>query len=369
MVLVVLRALFVLLMAAIGWFYLSNGHSVGTNTQYVMPLTLSLGVFFLCVDILAPRRKLAVFSGAILGLMVGVAMAFALSFVVKLVADVVPTGSVVLTADRRDFLISTLNVIVGTVCCYFSISFILQTRDDFRFIIPYVEFSRQQKGPRPMLLDSSVLIDGRIGELCETGIFESQLIVPTFIVNELQALADSADKIKRTRGRRGLDILAALRGNISTDIKIYEATHLTDNNIAVDQKLIRLAKELNARVVSNDFNMNAVAQLGGVDVINLNKIASVMRPPVLPGEKLSVRIVRAGEEAGQGVGFLEDGTMVVVEQARHHLNEELEITVSRAHQTSAGRMVFGRISGGEAPVPVQMPPRRPRSQTDATATG
>ena len=197
MVLTVLRALFVLLMAAIGWFYLSNPHSIGNNAQFVMPITLTLGVLFVCIDILAPRRKLAVFSGAILGLVVGVAVAYALSFVVRLVADVVPSGPVVLSAERRELLITFFNVIVGTVCCYFSISFILQTRDDFRFIIPYVEFSKQQKGPRFMLLDTSVLIDGRVADsCCRYRLLGNQIIVPTFVVNELQTLSDSADKVE-----------------------------------------------------------------------------------------------------------------------------------------------------------------------------
>jgi len=132
------------------------------------------------------------------------------------------------------------------------------------------------------------------------------------------------------------------------DIKIYDASHLQEIE-EVDQKLLRLAKELNARVVTNDLNLNKVAQLGGVTVININDLAAAMKPVVLPGERMSVRIVRAGEEAGQGVGFLEDGTMVVVEQARQRLNDEVEFVVSRALQTSAGRMIFGRLAGDASP--------------------
>jgi uncharacterized protein YacL len=300
-----------------------------------------------------------------MGLLVGVAVAFALSFVVNLVVDQLPVDPT--RFGRRDELIRSLNVAVGTICCYFSISFILQTRDDFRFIIPYVEFSKQQKGPRPLILDTSVLIDGRIVDIAATGIIESQIIVPHFVVEELQVVADSVDKLKRARGRRGLDVLGKLRTNTALDVKFYEASHLQEPGLAVDQKLMRLGKELNARVVTNDYNLNKVAQLGGVDVINVNDLAAAMKAVVLPGEKMTVRIMRAGEEAGQGVGYLDDGTMVVVEQARGRMNEEVEIVVSRALQTSAGRMIFGRLS--DSATDAATPQRRQRSQSDAPAAG
>ncbi|HET6249044.1 MAG TPA: PIN domain-containing protein [Tepidisphaeraceae bacterium] len=367
MVLSVLRALFVLLMAAIGWFYLSNQQSIGVNAWMVMPITLTVGVLLVCVDILSPRRKLAVFSGAILGLMVGVAIAYALSFVVKLIVDIIPVQTP-LTDTQHKVLTDVLNVGVGMVCCYFAISFILQTRDDFRFIIPYVEFSRQQKGPRPLLLDTSSLIDGRISDVLATGILESQLIVPTFVVDELQALADSADKIKRSRGRRGLDILAKLRGDKGLNIKLFDASDSHGLDSGVDQKLIRLARELNARIVTTDYNLDKVAQVAGVNVVNMNEMAAAMKPVVLPGEKMKLRIVRTGEEPGQGVGYLDDGTMVVVEHARQRLNEEVEITVSRALQTSAGRMVFGKLNSEPAP-DASAVPRRQRSESDAATAG
>ena len=368
MVLHVLRGLFVLLMAAIGWFYLSNPQSIGISTWMLMPVMLALGVFFVCLDILAPRRKLAVFSGAILGVMVGVSIAYAMSFVVNLLVDQIPIDSR-FTTPKHDMLIRFLNVANGTICCYFAISFILQTRDDFRFIVPYVEFARQQKGPRAMLLDTSVLIDGRIVDIASTGILESPLLVPSFIVDELQALADSADKVKRARGRRGLDMVAKLRANKALDVKFYQDSHLGDAQAPVDQKLLRLAAELSARVVTNDYNLNKVAQLGGVDVININDLAGAMKAVVLPGEKLTVRIMRTGEEPGQGVGYLEDGTMVVVEQGRQRMNEEVEFVVSRALQTSAGRMIFGKLaSDGPSDAPASQRRYQP-SPGDASAPG
>lgn len=345
MILHILRALFVLLMAAAGYSYLRL-------SWLTMAVGLSLAVVFLSIDILSPRKKLAVFAGTFFGVIIGIILAYALSFAVEMVVDqglsiylgAVPRAGM----DRlRNDMISFGTITIGIICCYLSVSFILQTKDDFRFIIPYVEFSKQTKGPRAILLDTSVLIDGRITDVAATGIMESQLVVPRFVLDELQTLADSADNLKRNRGRRGLDVLGKLRQTKRADVVLYEASHETESEKEVDQKLMSLAKELNARVVSNDYNLGKVAALRGVDVININDLSSALKPVVLPGEKMTVRIVKPGEEAGQGVGYLEDGTMVVVEHGRQHLNEDVEFVVTRALQTSAGRMIFGRLADAQ----------------------
>lgn len=340
MILYVLRALFILLMAAAGWFYLSRPDQVA-RAWVAMPIAIAVAVLFVAIDIFAPRRKLAVFAGSFFGLCVGIAIAYALSFAVGLLVDqyVALSPQHVNSKAVNEFV----NLIVAIVCCYLAISFILQTKDDFRFIIPYVEFSKQTKGSRPVLLDSSVLIDGRICEVAATGLLESQLVVPHFILDELQAVADSADRLKRNRGRRGLDMLAALRENPKVDVTLYESPREEEGT--ADQRLLHLARSLNARVLTNDYNLNKVAQLTGVDVINLNDLAGALRPVAVPGDHMRVQVVKPGEESGQGVGYLNDGTMVVVEQARPHVGEEVEFVVTRALQTSAGRMIFGRLAG------------------------
>ena len=333
MVLHVLRALqLALLMAAVGWVYLQHPSQFwGDYTWLAMAVALALGVLFVSVDILSTRRKLVVFAGTFFGLLVGISIAYGLSFVVRLlveqsmVAPSVPTPTAQKEfLQKREAMIQFLTLLVGIVSCYLSISFILQTKDDFRFIIPYVEFSKQTKGARPILLDTSVLIDGRIADVAGTGVFDTQLIVPRFVLDELQTLSDSSDHLKRNRGRRGLDVLAKLRGVKRADVAIYEATRETESEKDVDQKLLSLAKTLNARILSNDYNLGKVAQLREVDVINVNDLSGALKPVVLPGERMNVRIVKPGEEAGQGVGYLEDGTMVVVEHARPHVNEEVE---------------------------------------------
>lgn len=371
----ILRALFILLMAAVGWHYISKNFW-GESTWLTLAVALTLGVLLLCIDILGTRRKLAIFSGVFFGLIVGVSISYGLSFIVRLLVEVLmpvvipplnlPTaareGSLSLQQQQQLALIEFINILVSISVSYLAISFILQTKDDFRFIIPYVEFRKQTKGSRPILLDTSVLIDGRICDIARSGIVDSQLIVPRFVLEELRLLADGANKMMRNRGRHGLDALADLKANPKVEVVDYDPSARHDTKQPVDDQLLHLAKDLNARVLTNDFNLNKVAGLRGVDVINLNDLANAVKQVVLPGEKMVVRLIKAGEEAGQGVGFLPDGTMVVVEQGRQHLNEEVEFTVTNTRQTSAGKMIFGRIGNGVAVAPI---PRRPKSAGDA----
>ncbi|MGE5612516.1 MAG: PIN/TRAM domain-containing protein [Bacillota bacterium] len=364
MVLHVLRALFILLMAAAGWHYLLYPAKAQNEYNYLaFFITLCIGVFFLCVDILSPRKKLVIFSGTFFGLLVGMIMTYALSYIVLFVVDVFlpkidPTGSAqaFAQASNRNALINFVDLIIGIVVCYLAISFVLQTKDDFRFIIPYVEFNKQIRGARPILVDTSVIIDGRILDLAETGIIESRLIVPRFVVEELQTIADMGDKLKRNRGRRGLDILTKLQSNKKVEVAIYEwGGHHAHGQEAegADQKLLVLAKELNARVLTNDANLGKVAQVRAVDIVNINQVASALRPVVLPGERMVVRLIKPGEEPSQGIGFLEDGTMVVVKDGRNYINEEAEFVVTNVLQTATGRMIFGQMAEGT-------PSRRPR---------
>lgn len=375
MVLHVLRAMFILLMGAVGWFFVRHaGQPLGNSTWLAMAITLSVGVLFLCVDILSPRKKLAIFSGTFLGLLVGLVVAYGLSFVVDMMADrymeKLPDPTTLVTLkEKQDYLakkearvalVMLTNVTVGVVCCYLAISFILQTKDDFRFIIPYVEFRKEVRGPRSILVDTSVIIDGRILDVVETGIIESRLVVPRFVVQELQTIADNGDKLKRNRGKRGLDILTKLQENKrKVEVIIYDWTgHSSPEAEGADQKLLVLGKELNARILTNDTNLSKVAILRGVEVINVNELASALRPVVLPGERMAVKLIKPGEEASQGVGFLDDGTMVVVKEGRGFVGQEVEFAVTNVLQTSTGRMIFGQI--GEAGGTKRIRPRTDR---------
>ncbi len=296
------------------------------------------GFLLVLADMFWRRKRLQVLSGLFFGALAGMVIAYGLSLVVDIGVKVFELNN--------PLLVQLVKGVVGAATVFLCVSLILQTKDDFRFIIPYVEFARQAKGARPMLLDTSAIIDGRIADIVETGITESEIIVPRFVLNELQTVADSEDKLKRNRGRRGLDILAQLQSSKSVDVRIMDPSAATvEKYSGVDEKLLALAHQLDGRVITNDYNLNKVARLRGVKVVNVNDLANAMRAVYLPGEPLKVRIVRPGEEAGQGVGYIQDGTMVVVEQARDLVGKEIEITVTSALQTSAGRMIFGRPSG------------------------
>jgi len=334
MLLSFLRVVFGLMVVAIG---LSYAQSDPSHAMIIFFGAVSLALLVVGVEWLVPRKSLAAIAGLFFGLIVGILITYGLSLILVLFADIYP-------ALQSPALIANLKVLIGVIVCYFCVSSILQTKDDIRFVIPYVEFARQIKGQHPLVLDTSVVIDGRIADICETRIIDQRVLVPKFVVAELQAVADSSDKLKRNRGRRGLDVLNKLQNSTKIDIEIFEgAISRAEMSEPVDQKLVLLAKRLNGRLVTNDYNLNKVAQLAGVEIININDLANALKPVALPGEKLTVKILRPGQESGQGVGYLDDGTMVVVEGARDKIGEVLNINVTSALQTSAGRMVFGKV--------------------------
>jgi len=197
------------------------------------------------------------------------------------------------------------------------------------------------------VLDTSVIIDGRIADICETGFLEGTLVVPQFVLRELQQVADSSDSLKRNRGRRGLDILQKMQKIAHVTVQIVETDFPEVRE--VDLKLIELARRMSGKIVTNDFNLNKVAQLRGVPVLNINELANSLKPVVLPGEVMRVFVIKEGKEAGQGVGYLDDGTMVVVDQARKALGKTIEVSVTSVLQTTAGKMIFCRWLDGPLP--------------------
>ncbi|MGH9339163.1 MAG: PIN/TRAM domain-containing protein [Acidobacteriota bacterium] len=203
----------------------------------------------------------------------------------------------------------------------------------------------KERGPKKSakLLDTSVIIDGRVSDLVETGFLEGHLLVPQFVLRELQMVADSADSIKRNRGRRGLDILQKVQKRPSVSVQIIEQDYPEIKE--VDMKLIELAKELGAKIVTNDFNLNKIAQLQGVQVLNINELANALKPVVLPGESMRVFILKEGKEYNQGVAYLDDGTMVVVDNARRMIGRTIDVQVTSVLQTTAGKMIFGKYQG------------------------
>jgi uncharacterized protein YacL len=320
----------------------------------------------------------AIFFGLILGLLVGWLVGNVVESLIFSAAQPSTGADGNLTMRGVERITAITKVVIKLVCCYLAISLLMQTRNDFRFIIPYVEFAKQIKGGKPLVLDTSVIIDGRIADLCETRIIDTRIIVPKFILQELQSIADSSDKMKRNRGRRGLDILKKLQTNPKIDLQMHEGNAgevKPGEKMKVDERLVAFTKLLGGRVVTNDFNLNKIAQLQGVDVINLNEVSNSLKTLALPGDYLTIKVVKPGEQHGQGIGYLDDGTMVVVEQGKNMIGQDVSIVVTSVLQTNAGRMIFGRpearTSGAFVPVgmsgthdPVKPEPKMGSSGTD-----
>jgi len=214
-------------------------------------------------------------------------------------------------------------------------------KEDFSLIIPYIRFAPQNKPDNLLLLDTSVIIDGRIADLIEANFVEGMIVVPRFVLNELQQIADSSDAIKRGRGRRGLEVLNRIQRNTRNEVKIHDGDFPDEKE--VDAKLVRLARNLGAKLYTNDYNLGQVAELQKVNYVNLHDIAKSLRVVLLPGEILSLRIVREGKDKGQGIGYLPDGTMVVVNNAQAALGQQVETQVTSVLQTGAGVMVFADL--------------------------
>ena len=239
-------------------------------------------------------------------------------------------------------------VVVGGVLIYLGIVATWSMKDELRIFLP---------GPAPLpadgkevlpeqvkILDTNVIIDGRVADICRTGFIEGPIYVPGFVLDELQHIADSADGLKRARGRRGLDILNQMRTENEMQVRTYDNVDPNDRD-EVDAKLVKLAKKLHGKIVTNDYNLNKVAELQGVPVLNINELANAVKPIVLPGEEMVVTIIKEGKEQNQGVAYLEDGTMIVVEGARRRIGETLPVVTSSVLQTVAGKMIFASIRG------------------------
>ena len=282
------------------------------------------------------------FSAAVFGLLFGLIMAKLVSDAIGLIPFDVGTVAIVRVALTWAF-------------CYLGMAMALRGRDEFSVIIPYVRLARHDRGEEAYLVDTSAVIDGRIADLCKARFIEGRLAVPRFVLKELQAVADSADPIKRSRGRRGLEVLNQLRQLSHVDVRIHEED--LPGIAETDAKLVKLAQVLGTRIITNDYNLNKVAEFQGVGVLNVNELAQALRPVVLPGEVLEVKPIKEGKEHHQSIAYLDDGTMVVVENGRALIGQTVRGLVTSVLQTAAGRMVFVRPEN--APAAPQAPVRRP----------
>jgi uncharacterized protein YacL len=343
MLLWVFRSIFIIVVLAVLFVNASSEiFTEAENSPSWWTVVLSgagMAVFVFLLDILTPKKKLGALAGVFFALIVGIIISGALALPIDMIAG---SYKIPLVAEA----IAAIKWMLGICICYLTISIVMRTKDDVRFVIPYVEFAKQTKGARPLILDTSAIIDGRIADLCQSKLFDAPVVVPRFVLNELQLIADSADKLKRNRGRRGLDILNKMQTNSVIEVEIEDTMVAEVEEVkSVDQKLVMFTKACNGRLATTDYNLSKVAQVREVDVVNINDLANSLKVVALPGETMEVKIIKPGEEVEQGIGYLDDGTMVVVEGARNKIGRELLISITSSLQTSAGKMIFGKFEG------------------------
>jgi uncharacterized protein YacL len=287
-----------------------------------------LGLIIVALEVGLRKVSVTGLSSSVFGLILGLIMA-------KLVGDAFSVTPLSASA------LSSVRVILTLVFCYLGMVMALRGKDEFSVIIPYVRLRRQDSAEDIVIVDTSVIIDGRIVDICKTKFLSGKIIIPKFVLRELQQIADSTDPIKRQRGRRGLEILNTMQKESGSDIVIHEGDFPETSE--VDAKLVKLAKVMEAKILTVDFNLNRVASIQGIKVLNINELANALKPVVFPGEEMQIKIIKEGKEHNQAIGYLDDGTMVVVEDARRLIGQEVKVAVTSVLQTQAGRMIFTKL--------------------------
>lgn len=327
----IIRVLLILACSVSGYFIAYHTMKEASSYaifQAVIGFIIGLIIALLVIRVEQDIRKqsLRIIAGGVIGMVVGLLIAlmlgFGLNMVIKITQNqhIVPWVYLLLTG-----ILGYLGLVLGSTKA---------EEVNFRSTEKKVNVDHR-------LLDTSVIIDGRIADICDTGFIDGELIVPRFVLNELQFIADSSDSMKRSRGRRGLDVLNRMQKSSAIHIEIVEQDFPKIKG--VDGKLVALAQKLNAKLMTNDYNLNKVAELQGVRVLNVNELANAMKPVVLPGEQMVVKIIREGKEPGQGVGYLDDGTMIIVDSAQKMIGINVDVVVTSVLQTTAGRMIFTEL--------------------------
>ena len=341
---IIMRAFLIMFASAIGYFIagqiniynIFDSHPlIKNNLEY---LGFGSGFIIALLSILFEKRvretPLRIIAGSAFGLIIGLIVANLLTY------------PLVLNVLKDPYLELMAYLLINGVMGYVGFNLGMRKGDELESLfkgnlLQGISVSGKNKDRPAKILDTSVIIDGRIADICETGFIEGTIVIPQFVLRELQYIADSSDPVKRTRGKRGLDILQRIQKQISCDVTI------TDEDFPkikeVDAKLVALAKVLNAKVVTNDSNLNKIAELQGVSVLNINQLAAAMRPAILPGEVMNILVLKEGREYGQGVGYLDDGTMVVIDNAKRHMGKNVDVAVTSVLQTTSGRMIFSKI--------------------------
>ncbi len=320
------RFLLGLACSASGYFIADNYYGFPRSLIGLI-LGLLIAIFVIWVEQAIRKVSLRIIFGGVVGMMIGLIIAFLLAYGLSFVSNIMEKQHVV------PWIYTLLTVVMG----YLGLVIGSKKIDEFHLLT----FGPIKESGDYRILDTSVIIDGRIADICETGFIEGNLIVPRFMLDELQYVADSSDTLKRSRGRRGLDILNRMQKMSGINIEIIDQDFPKIKG--VDAKLVALAKKMNGKIITNDFNLNKVAELQGIKILNVNELANALRPVVLPGEHMTLKIIREGKEPGQGVGYLDDGTMIIVDHAQKYVGSTATVTVTSVLQTTAGRMIFSEL--------------------------
>ncbi len=327
MSLMFIRMFFLVLSGVVG-FLIGN---VYERELWGVLIALAGGALLILLEVSMKRVSVRGLSSVVFGLLFGVIMA-------KLVADTIAL------VPLNVSILASIRVILTIIFSYLGAVIALRGKDEFNLIIPYVRFRRSDQKDGVVLLDTSAIIDGRVFDVYKTHFLAGRLLVPRFVLHELQRLADSADDLKRQRGRRGMEILRTMQKNQEMDLHIHE-DDLQGEEGGVDLKLVKLSKILDARLCTTDFNLGRMAALQGVDIVNVNDLVAAVKPVVFAGEELEIQIIKEGKEETQGIGYLDDGTMVVVTEGRRSIGQKVKVAVTSVLQTQAGRMIFAKMVG------------------------
>ena len=324
----IVRILLVLTCSVSGWFI--------ADSYYGFPIALIglflgfiIALFVINIEEAIRKVSLRIIFGGVVGMIVGLLIAFLLAYGLNFVSSIM----------EKQQVVPWIYALLTGIMAYLGLLIGSKKIEEFSFF----GLGQPKDSGDYRILDTSVIIDGRIADISDTGFLQGNLIVPRFVLDELQYIADSSDSMKRSRGRRGLDILNRMQRSVGVNIEISDQDF--PKLKGVDAKLVALAKKINAKIVTNDFNLNKVAELQGIRILNVNELANALKPVVLPGETMTVKIIKEGKETGQGVAYLDDGTMIVVDNAQKHQGSNVEVLVTSVLQTTAGRMIFSELKG------------------------
>ncbi|MFC1515120.1 PIN/TRAM domain-containing protein [Candidatus Omnitrophota bacterium] len=309
------------------------GYGIGQwyqNPYLGVALALGISLIVAFFEAFTKQISLRGLSSAVFGFLLGILMARILMGVLNMLPIKDPT------------LMETLNTLFTLIFAYIGLVLGMRGQDEFHLVIPYVRLRRQQQYQDIILIDTSVVIDGRIVDIIKTGFIEARFFVPRFILKEIQVISDSQDPIKRQRGQRALEILKTLQGLPDIELKIHEQE--VEGRLDTDAKLVKLAQLLDAKIMTTDYNLNRVAALQKVKVLNINELSETLKPVLLPGERFSLKLIREGKEYNQAVGYLDDGTMVVVENARWLIGKSVKVEVASILQSPSGRIIFTKVA-------------------------